>query len=77
MMPGRVIHRDAAKARRIPCPAGGSLMVRIDLVDEQFGELLKRLALPENWREIIRRNMMAEALKAGVTPENVEQEKLP
>ena len=25
-------------------------MVRIDLVDEQFGDLLKRLQLPENWR---------------------------
>ncbi len=66
----RQYYRDAAKARRIPCPAGGNLMVRIDLVDEQFGELLKRLALPDNWREVIRRNMMA-----GVTPENVEREK--
>jgi hypothetical protein len=28
-------------------------MVRIDLVDEQFGELLKSLRLPENWREVI------------------------
>ncbi len=71
----RQYYRDAAKARRIPCPAGGNLMVRIDLVDEQFGELLKRLALPDNWREVIRRSMVAEALKAGVTPENVEREK--
>ncbi len=71
----RQYYRDAAKARRIPCPAGGNLMVRINLVDEQFGELLKRLALPDNWREIIRRSMVAEALKAGVTPENVEREK--
>ncbi len=71
----RQYYRDAAKARRLPCPAGGNLMVRIDLVDEQFGELLKSLKLPENWREVIRRDMVAQALAAGVTPENVEREK--
>lgn len=71
----RQYYRDAAKARRIPCTAGGNLMIRIDLVDEQFGEFLKGLLLPENWREIIRRRMVAEALKAGATPENVEREK--
>jgi site-specific DNA recombinase len=50
-------------------------MVRIDLVDEQFGDLLKSLRLPENWREVIRRAMVAQALAAGVTPETVEREK--
>ena len=71
----RQYYRDAAKARRIPCSSGGNLMIRIDLVDEQFGEFLTCLTLPENWREIIRRSMVAEALNAGVTPENVEREK--
>ncbi len=71
----RQYYRDAAKARRLPCPAGGNLMVRIDLVDEQFGDLLKSLRLPENWREVIRRDMVAQALAAGVTPETVEREK--
>ncbi len=71
----RQYYRDAAKARRIPCSSGGNLMIWIDLVDEQFGEFLTYLSLPENWREIIRRSMVAEALKAGVTPENVEREK--
>src|SRR5258707_4736361 len=71
----RQYYRDAAKARRLPCPAGGNLMVRIDLVDEQFGDLLKSLRLPENWREIIRRDMVAQALAAGGTPETVEREK--
>ncbi len=71
----RQYYRDAAKARRIPCPAGGNLMIRIDMVDAHFGELLKRLVLPENWREIIRHRMQAEALKAGVTPDNIEREK--
>ncbi len=42
----RQYYRDAAKARRLPCPAGGNLLVRIDLVDEQFGDLLKSLKLP-------------------------------
>jgi hypothetical protein len=50
-------------------------MVRIDVVDEQFGDLLKSLQLPENWREVIRRDMVAQALAAGVTPETVEREK--
>jgi len=50
-------------------------MVRIDLVDEQFGDLLKSLKLPENWREVIRRDMVAQALAARVTPETVEREK--
>ncbi|QBD78646.1 hypothetical protein EPA93_22705 [Ktedonosporobacter rubrisoli] len=63
----------AEESNRAVCPAGGNLMVRIDLVDEQFGELLKRLQLSENWREIIRRNIVAEALKARVTPESVER----
>src|SRR6266699_6315001 len=39
----RAYYRDAAKARRIPCPAGGFMMVRIDVAHEQFGELLKSL----------------------------------
>ncbi len=71
----RSYYRDAAKARKIPCPTGGNLMVRIDLVHEQFGELLKSLTLPENWREIIRRDMMAKAFASTVTPETVEREK--
>src|SRR5262249_50477072 len=71
----RQYYRDPAKARRIPCSAGGNLMIRIDLVDEHFGELLKRLQLPENWREIIRRDMLAQAVAAGATPENMEREK--
>jgi hypothetical protein len=71
----RAYYRDAAKARKIPCPTGGNLMVPIDLVHEQFGELLKGLTLPENWREMIRRDMMAKAFASTVTPETVEREK--
>jgi hypothetical protein len=50
-------------------------MTRVDLVHEQFGELLKHLVLPENWRELIRRDMIAKAFANTATPETVEREK--
>ena len=50
-------------------------MVRIDIVHQQFGELLKSLILPENWREAIRRDMMAKSFANTATPETVEREK--
>jgi len=50
-------------------------MVRIDLVDEHFGELLKSLKLSENWRGVIRHDMVAQTLAAGVMPETVERGK--
>ncbi len=68
-------YRDAAKARRIPCPAGGFLMIRIDLVHQLFADLLKSLKLPENWREIIRKQMLSEAQSAGQSEEATEREK--
>jgi site-specific DNA recombinase len=71
----RSYYRDAAKARRIPCPTGGNLMIQVGMVHDQFGLLLKGLILPENWRDIIRRDMIAKATQAGTTPEEVEREK--
>ncbi|WP_420795795.1 recombinase family protein [Ktedonobacter racemifer] len=71
----RAYYRDAAKARRIPCPAGGNLMVRVDMVHTQFGDLLKSFSLPENWRDLIRRAMMAKAFANTATPETAEREK--
>jgi site-specific DNA recombinase len=71
----RNYYRDAAKTRRISCPTGGNLMVRTDEVHLQFGELLKSLTLPENWRDLIRRDMLAKATQAGTTPDDVEREK--
>src|SRR6266852_2034734 len=68
-------YRDTARERRIPCPAGGHLVIRSDLVREQFGDMLKSLKLPDNWREEIRHQMVAEALAAGMTGEAVEREK--
>src|SRR6266852_5065301 len=68
-------YRDTARERRIPCPAGGHLMLRSDLVRAQFGEMLKNLILPDNWREEIRRQMIAEAQAQGTIMDSVEREK--
>jgi hypothetical protein len=50
-------------------------MIRIDLVHQLFADLVKSLTLPENWREIIRKQMLAEAQAAGQTEEATEREK--
>jgi site-specific DNA recombinase len=68
-------YRDTARERRIPCPAGGHLMLRSDLVRAQFGEMLKSLILPDNWREEIRRQMIVEAQNQGILLDSVEREK--
>ncbi len=51
------------------------MTLRADYARDTFGELLKSLALPENWREIIRKQMLAEANKEGQTEESREREK--
>src|SRR2546421_1177292 len=68
-------YRDTARERRIPCPAGGHLTLRSDLVRAQFGEMLKSLVLPDNWREVIRRQMIAEAQTQGILLDSMEREK--
>lgn len=50
-------------------------MVRVDMVHTQFGDLLKSFSLPENWRDLIRRDMMAKAFAHTATPETAEREK--
>ncbi len=50
-------------------------MIRIDLVHQLFADLLKSLKLPENWREIIRKQMLSEAQSAGQSEEATEREK--
>jgi DNA invertase Pin-like site-specific DNA recombinase len=59
-------YKDMAKARQLPCPAGGYLQVRTDLVVKQFGELLRGLQLPPYWREIVRDEMLQAAKKQGI-----------
>jgi site-specific DNA recombinase len=68
-------YKDMAKARQYPCPAGGYLQVRTDLVTQQFGELLQCLHLPPYWREIMREKMLEAAEKMGLEAEAVEKEK--
>ncbi len=72
---GRSYYRDIAKTRRLPCPIGGNLLVRTDLVRRQFGELLEDLRLPENWRTLIQRKMQEEAKSAGVDHEAQKRER--
>src|SRR6266700_4796386 len=67
-------YRDTAKSRRIPCSTEGDLTIRADYARDNFGELLKSLTLPDNWRETIRRQMLAEAQNEGQTEEGREQE---
>ena len=50
-------------------------MLRSDLVRAQFGEMLKSLVLPDNWREVIRRQMIAEAQTQGILLDSMEREK--
>ena len=68
-------YRDTARERRIPCPAGGHLMLRSDLVRTHFGQMLKSLILPDNWREEINRQMMAQVQQQGLVLESLEREK--
>ncbi len=49
----------------LPCSTEGDLAIRADSARDHFGELLKSLALPENWREVIRWQMLAEAQQEG------------
>ena len=68
-------YKDMAKARRLPCPAGGFMQVRVDLVNQQFGALLRGLHLPPSWRETIREQMTEAFKKSGTNLESVEREK--
>ena len=68
-------YKDMAKARQIPCPAGGFLQVRTDLVIAQFGDLLQSLQLPAHWRDIMRERMLEAARETGLDLEAMEMEK--
>jgi DNA invertase Pin-like site-specific DNA recombinase len=63
----RMYYRDPAKHRRlVPCPSGGNLLVRTDLVRRQFGDLLQTLNLPEDWRTQVQRHMQEKITSEGV-----------
>jgi DNA invertase Pin-like site-specific DNA recombinase len=73
--PRHTYYRDVAKTRRLPCPTGGDLLVRTDLVRQQFGDLLKDLTLPENWRVLVQRKMQEAAESAGVDQDEQRRER--
>jgi len=71
----RSYYRDVAKTRRLPCPTGGDLLVRTDLVRRQFGELLNSFKLPENWRILVQRKMQDAIESAGVNQDEQRRER--
>ncbi|GHO73975.1 hypothetical protein KSD_17460 [Ktedonobacter sp. SOSP1-85] len=68
-------YKDMAKARQLPCLAGGYLQVRTDLVAQQFGVLLQSLRLPLYWRDMVREKILETAKKAGLDTASIEREK--
>lgn len=68
-------YRDVAKTRRLPCPTGGDLLVRTDLVRRQFGMLLADIKLPENWYAVVQQKMREVAESAGVDQEAQRRER--
>lgn len=46
-------YRDTSLERKLPCSANGNMSVRSSLVRLQFGETLRSIELPGQWREAI------------------------
>ncbi len=68
-------YKDAAKLRKLPCPAGGYRAVRVDLVQQQFGELLTGLKLPDTWREQVHQQVLKVMEQAEGERVNVARER--
>ncbi len=68
-------YRDPAKLRRLPCPIGGHRMVKTEVVQQQFGQLLDSIHLPESWLEEIRKQLIALALEGAGCHQTPAQEK--
>jgi site-specific DNA recombinase len=68
-------YKDVAKLRKLPCPAGGYLMVRVDVIQRQFGEWLVGLNLVDSWREEVRQRVMSAMKQVGVESVNVARER--
>lgn len=67
-------YRDTSSERKLPCPASGSLSVRSSLVVSQFGDILRSVELPEQWRQIIVDRCMA-ASETGDTENGRAQQR--
>jgi site-specific DNA recombinase len=46
-------YKDVANVRHLPCPAGGHLQVRVDLVHTQFAFMLEKLGMPPCWHSTL------------------------
>lgn len=71
-------YKDVATRRHLPCPAGGHLQVRVELVRAQFALLLEQLGIPTCWRATLSqqaRRGMASQKQAGPSPAQ-EKERL-
>jgi site-specific DNA recombinase len=68
-------YRDVAKLRQLPCPVGGSLLVRVDVAREQFGEFLKGFLLPSHWQEEVHSRLLENLEKAGSESHNPARER--
>jgi hypothetical protein len=68
-------YRDVAKLRQLPCPVGGSLLVRVDFAREQFGEFLKGFSLPAHWQEEVQYRLVENLEKAGLYSNTVARER--
>ena len=68
-------YKDVAKLRRLPCTAGGHKQVRADLVQQQFGEFLASLNLPDSWRDEVRQQVITVMEKTGVDSVNIARER--
>ncbi|HEY7419492.1 MAG TPA: recombinase family protein, partial [Ktedonobacteraceae bacterium] len=64
MLPrGVPYYKDASKVRKLDCPISESLSVRAANVIYQFGDILRSVELPKNWREAIAERCSQEAEK--------------
>ncbi len=68
-------YRDVAKLRQLPCPVGGSLLVRVDVARDQFGAFLQGMTLPDHWQEEVHRRVVENLEKTSVFSEQLTRER--
>ncbi len=64
-----------ARKRRLDCPAGGYKQVRTDRVNQQFGDILRGLAFPDDWKDLVRQQIRNLAGKMGTDRATIERQK--
>jgi transposase len=64
MLPkGIPYYKDTSKVRKLDCPLPESLSVRSSTVIYQFGDILRSVQLPPEWREVIAQRCSKDAVK--------------